>query len=419
MVVLDADSLMTGQALVHLVRLMDANPRTALIQVPPLLVGGETLFARTQQFASWVYGRMWVAGFAKLYGADGNYWGHNAIIRVRPFMQHCGLPIMPGRPPLGGEILSHDFVEAALLRRAGWDIWLAPDIGGSFETTPPTLIDHLKRDRRWCQGNLQHILLLFAQGLRVPSRLHFAFGVMGYVSSPLWLVLIAMFSLHAVEMQGAAPVTYVGRYPVLAWPISHTATFIGLSLAAALLLYAPKAMTLAVMLRDKRLLRSFGGAKALTLGILAETALSTLLAPIFMVSHSWFVFNILIGLNAGWGAQTRGSKGIGLLKSALAFWPHTAIGLIAGVTAWYWTPAVFWWYLPLLIGLVTAIGICWVTSTPAWGAAARRKGLFLVPTETIGVAIVDHVDAILAERGLIERPRGQNIRGNIKVLRTA
>ena len=153
MVVLDADSLMTGSTLARLVRLMDANPRAALIQVPPLLVGGQSLFARSQQFASWAYGRMHAAGLAKLQGPDGNYWGHNAIIRLRPFADHCGLPVLPGRPPLGGEIMSHDFVEAALLRRAGWEVWMAPDLHGSYETSPPTLIDHLKRDRRWCQGN--------------------------------------------------------------------------------------------------------------------------------------------------------------------------------------------------------------------------------------------------------------------------
>src|SRR5690606_26178554 len=131
--------------------------RVALIQAPPKLVGGTSLFARIQQFGSSVYGPIYVAGLAWLQGGDGNYWGHNAIIRIEPLMRHCGLPRLPGRPPLGGEIMSHDFVEAALLRRAGWQVWLAPDLAGSYEATPPTLLNHLKRDRRWCQGNLQHI----------------------------------------------------------------------------------------------------------------------------------------------------------------------------------------------------------------------------------------------------------------------
>ncbi|HXB52880.1 MAG TPA: glucans biosynthesis glucosyltransferase MdoH, partial [Rhizomicrobium sp.] len=186
MVILDADSLMTGKTLAHLVGVMDANPRAALIQAPAQLVGRNSLFARIQQFASSVYGPLHTAGLAFLQGPDGNYWGHNAIIRVHAFMQCCGLPRLPGRPPFGGEIMSHDFVEAALLRRAGWDVWMAPDIGGSFEEPPPTLMDYLIRDRRWCQGNLQHLRIVFAQGLTLPSRLHLAMGIMSYVSSPLW-----------------------------------------------------------------------------------------------------------------------------------------------------------------------------------------------------------------------------------------
>jgi membrane glycosyltransferase len=403
MVVLDADSLMTGRTLVSLVGLMDANPRAALIQAPPLLIGGETLFARSQQFASWLYGRVYAAGLSRLQGADGNYWGHNAIIRTRPFMENCGLPRLPGRPPLGGEILSHDFVEAALLRRAGWDVWLATEIGGSYEATPPTILDHLKRDRRWCQGNLQHVKLLLAQGLRLPNRIHFLFGAMSYLASPLWLVLVVLFSLNAVALEDAAPVTYVGRYPVLSWPISHTVAFVSIAIAAMAMLYVPRFLSLLLVLRDRRSLREFGGARRVVLSVLVESVLSTLLAPIFMLQHSWFVFNILIGRSTRWGAQPRGSQGIGWGAAARAFAPHTLIGVAAGMLAWYWTPACFWWYLPLLAGLATAIGLVWLTSDPAWGAAVRRHGLFLVPSETTVIPVVGRVDALLAGPDMIDR----------------
>ena len=204
MVILDADSLMTGKTLSHLVGLMDANPRAALIQAPAQLVGRNSLFARIQQYASSVYGPLYTAGLAFLQGPDGNYWGHNAIIRVHAFMQHCGLPRLPGQPPFGGEIMSHDFVEAALLRRAGWEVWMAPDIGGSFEEPPPTLMDYLIRDRRWCQGNLQHLRVVFAQGLTLPSRLHMAMGIMSYVSSPLWLLLSDRLGHGDDELPAAA-----------------------------------------------------------------------------------------------------------------------------------------------------------------------------------------------------------------------
>jgi membrane glycosyltransferase len=398
MVVLDADSLMTGRTLLRLVRLMDANPRTALIQAAPALVGGESLFARSQQFASWVYGRLYTAAFAKLQGPDGNYWGHNAIIRVKPFMENCGLPILSGHPPLGGEIMSHDFVEAALLRRAGWELWLLSDVDGSYEASPPTLIDHLKRDRRWCQGNLQHIRLLFAQGLRLPSRIHLAFGVMSYLASPLWLLSIVLFTVHAVQMEHAAPVTYVGRYPVLAWPVSHTIAFVSLAVAAMAMLYLPKLLAVIVLLRNRGATLAFGGAQRLIAGALVESVLSTLLAPIFMLSHSWFVLNILIGRNIRWAPQPRASDGIALGRAISHFVPHTFIALGAGILVWRWTPAEFWWALPLLIGPAVAILLAWATSKPTWGAAARRWGLFLVPTETTGLPIVDRFDALRAER---------------------
>ena len=397
MVVLDADSLMTGRTLARLVRLMDANPRTALIQAPPLLIGGELLFARSQQFASWVYGRMYAAGLAKMQGPDGNYWGHNAIIRIRPFTENCGLPILSGRPPLGGEIMSHDFVEAALLRRAGWEVWMAPDLDGSYETSPPTLIEHLKRDRRWCQGNLQHVKLLFAQGFRLPSRMHMAFGAMSYLSSPIWLLLIILFTAHAFQID-RTPVTYVGRYPVLSWPISHTVAFVSIAVASLGMLYLPKLIAVAVVLHDRDAARMHGGLRGLLLSVLIESVLSTLVAPVFMLSHSRFVFSILRGSNTRWGAQLRGGNGTGLRNAVAAFAPHTVIGIVAGVLVWTWTPADFWWYVPLLAGLVTAILFAWLTSLPSLGAAARRAGLFLVPSETAGLAIAQRVDQLIAQR---------------------
>lgn len=410
MVVLDADSLMTGHSLARLVGLMDANPRAALIQAAPLLIGGESLFARSQQFASWLYGRVYTAGFARLQGPDGNYWGHNAIIRVKPFMENCGLPILPGRPPLGGEIMSHDFVEAALLRRAGWEVWLASDINGSYEASPPTLVDHLKRDRRWCQGNLQHIRLIFAQGLRLPSRIHLAFGAMSYLSSPLWLILVVLFAANSVLLEHAPPVTYVGRYPVLAWPISHTVAFISLAVATLGMLYAPKFLALVLLLRDRRATRQFGGAWSAFASVVFETFLSTLMAPIFMLSHTWFVVNILTGRNTRWGAQSRGGKGTGLGQSIVLFAPHTVVAFAAGILAWYWTPTEFWWYAPILAGLTVAILIGWLTSLPALGRAARRWGIFLVPSETVGVPIEARVDAFVAENRLGRVTAGDSAR---------
>jgi membrane glycosyltransferase len=397
-VVLDADSLMTGDTLVRLARMMDANPRAGLIQAPPMLVSGTSLFARIQQFASSVYGPVYVAGLSYLQGAGGNYWGHNAIIRVKPFIEHCGLPKLPGRPPLGGEIMSHDFVEAALLRRAGWEVWLAPDLGGSYEAAPPTLLNYLKRDRRWCQGNLQHIKLIFAHGFRMSSRVHFAAGVMSYLSSPLWLLLLVLFFAVETFRIDHIAVSYVGRYPVLAWPVSHAVELLSLVLATATLIYGPKLLAFLTLLRDPAAVRAHGGIWRVALGVVFETLFSTLLAPILMLSHSWFVLSVLIGRGIGWGGQQRGACGIALGAATRAFAPHTLIAVFAGVAVWYLSPAIFWWYMPILSGLLLAIFLCRATSIPGWGIAAGRWGLFLIPSEAVGLAIVDRLYEIIGTR---------------------
>ena len=182
MVVLDADSIMSGKTLVELLRRMEANPHVGLIQTTPGIVGGESLFGRMQQFANRLYGAVFLEGLGFWQQNGGNFWGHNAIIRVKPFVEHCDLPQLPGEKPFGGHILSHDFIEAALLRRAGWEVWLAADLDGSYEEGPQSLVDFALRDRRWCQGNLQHGMVLFARGLRGKSRVHLVNGILSYVS---------------------------------------------------------------------------------------------------------------------------------------------------------------------------------------------------------------------------------------------
>ncbi len=396
MVVLDADSLMTGDTLVALVAMMDANPRTALIQAPPRLIGRESLFARTQQFASSVYGEIYAAGLAYLQEADGNYWGHNAIIRVQPFIRHCGLPELPGPMPFGGEILSHDFVEAALLRRAGWDLRLASELEGSFEEPPPTLIDHLKRDRRWCYGNLQHLMLIGARGFTLPSRLHFVNGVMTYLSSPLWLVMLILSSIEAFRIEAVAPVTYVGRYPLLTWPMPHALAFIALVAATLVLLYGPKLICCASLLRDREARRAHGGGRRLALSVLAESAFSTLIAPIVMLSHSWFVANFLLGRRVGWAAQRRCDGGIDWRTASHAFAPHTVIALAAALAMWHYIPSALPWYGPLLAGPALAIPLCIASSTSLLGRATLRRRLFLVPSETIGLPVLDCMRKSLA-----------------------
>ena len=391
MVILDADSLMTGKAFARLVGLMDANPRAALIQAPPQLVGRSSLFARLQQFASSLYGPLHATGLAWMQGPDGNYWGHNAIIRVHAFMQCCALPRLPGSPPFGGEIMSHDFVEAALLRRAGWEVWMAPDIAGSFEEPPPTIADYLLRDRRWCQGNLQHLRVVFAKGLTVPSRLHLAMGIMSYVSSPLWLLLLVVSAAEMLHPQAAAAAPHLSGVALI---VADAAQLLGLVVATLALLFVPKLLALLLALEDPKVARAHGGAGSLIISAVLETAFSSLVAPIVMLQHSWYVLTITLGLAGGWNSQARDDHALPLGFVAKAFAVHTLIGV--AVTVLLWNSEAFNWYLPLLAGLWLAIPLVLVTSSPWLGRAARKEGLFLIPAEVVGLKVLDRAHELAA-----------------------
>lgn len=399
MVILDADSLMTGRTLAHLVGLMDANPRAGLIQAPAQLVGRNSLFARIQQFASSVYGPIHTAGLAYLQGPDGNYWGHNAIIRVHAFMQYCGLPRLPGRPPFGGEIMSHDFIEAALLRRAGWDVWMAPDIGGSYEEPPPTLLDYLIRDRRWCQGNLQHLRIVFAQGLTLPSRLHLAMGIMSYLSSPLWLLLLIVSGAEMMSFKPPSPTPDLE--PVLPLYVSHAAELSILVVATLVLLFGPKLLAVGMVLEDAALTRAHGGTRALVAGLFWESLFSTLMAPIVMLQHSWYVFSIVMGMATGWNPQTRTDRALPLKLVARKFAPHTLVGAVAAYALSHYAPDSMNWFLPLLAGLLSSIPLVLVSSSPLLGEVAREDHLFLVPSESRGLRVLDRAHALAADQDVL------------------
>lgn len=404
MVILDADSLMTGATLTKLVAKMSHNPNTALIQVPPSIIGGQSMFARIQQFASSLYGPIYATGLAYLQGGDGNFWGHNAIIRVKAFRDHCGLPTLPGRAPLGGEIMSHDFVEAALLRRAGWDLWMAPDLGGSFEETPPTAIDHLARERRWCQGNIQHLKIVTAAGLKMPSRLHLLNGIMSYVSSPLWLLLLGIMVIDAHRVSQIPSVIYHGAYPLLSWSVSHGQAFVILVSAMVMLLLGPKLLAYIVMLRSRKQTVKHGGALKALQSVISESVFSALFAPVSMLTHSWFVITILMGKTTGWGGQNRTDSQLPLSVIARAFAGHTLFGVAVCATGMMVIPANIWWLLPVITGLIFAVPLVYVSSHPVVGSWARRQGLFLTPPETFGFRIVRDYAALAHEEDPVGEP---------------
>ena len=309
MVVLDADSIVTGPTLVKMVWSMERHPRVGILQSAPLAVNRETPIARCQQFANHAYGPMFAAGLHYLQLGDSHFWGHNAIIRIEPFMKHCGLPQLPGKPPRGGYILSHDFVEAAFMRRGGWEVWLAYDLDGSYEEVPPTLLEEVKRDRRWCQGNLQHVRLLFTKGLFSAHRALFLHGAMSYGSSLLWFVFIGLSTVEAITEAFRTPVYFSSERALFPeWPVWHPKWALTLLATTAIILFLPKLLSV-FLLVAKGQTAKFGGITRLCLSLGAEVALSALLAPVRMLFHSKFVFITLIGRQVGWGPQQRDDRG--------------------------------------------------------------------------------------------------------------
>jgi membrane glycosyltransferase len=383
-VVLDADSIMTGKSFVQLAGLMDKHPEAGIMQALPMPAGRETLFARLIQFAARLNSPMLANGLVYWQLGEGNYWGHNAILRLRQFAEFCDLPKLPGKPPLGGEILSHDFVEAAFMRRAGYQVWLAADVTGSWEEVPSNVIDYAARDRRWAQGNLQHLGLLPMRGLHWLSRIHLITGVLSYASSPIWLVVLMLSSVIACmeALQGYQyfePGTY-SLFP--SWPESRATEIVALLSITLTILLMPKVLGMTLALVNSKLRRAYGGGFRLIVSVLVEQVFSTLLAPSMMLFHTSFVLTTLIGKSVSWNAQDRGDRGITFLDALNRHKWHVLFGLAWGAAILSMAPRYIWWLMPILSGLILSVPLTMLTSRASVGKWLRRAGLLLTPEET-------------------------------------
>ena len=383
-VVLDADSIMTGSTLVTLAGLMDKHPEAGILQALPMPAGRETLFARLIQFAAHLNSPMLASGLAYWQLGEGNYWGHNAILRLRQFAEFCDLPKLPGKPPLGGEILSHDFVEAAFMRRAGYEVWLVADLGGSWEEVPSNVIDYAARDRRWAQGNLQHLGLLPMRGLHWLSRIHLITGVLSYATSPIWLIVLALSSV-IICMEAVQGIQYFepGSYSLFpSWPESRATEIVALLSITLSILLMPKVLGATLAMVNSRLRRGFGGAAKLLASVLVEQVFSTLLAPAMMIFHTTFVITTLAGKPVTWNAQDRGDRGITFLEALNRHKWQILLGLIWGGAILLMAPRYIWWLMPILSGLILSVPLTMLTSRTSVGRWMRRRGLLLTPEET-------------------------------------
>jgi membrane glycosyltransferase len=398
MIVLDADSLMTGDTLVRLVAAMEKHPGVGLIQTFPVMINGTTIFARVQQFAGRLYGPLIAYGLAWWHGTDGNYWGHNAIIRTRAFAESAGLPALSGPRPIGGHILSHDFVEAALMRRAGWAIHMAPSLGGSYEESPPSLTEYAARDRRWCQGNLQHMGVLPARGLHWATRLHLATGIGAYIAAPLWLFFLITGILISLQAQFIRPEYFPKTFTLYPqWPAQDPVRAAYVFVAAMGLLLAPKLIGYLAMLPNRALRRGFGGGLRAFFSMLAETLISGLIAPVMMLIQSMSVIQILSGRDSGWNAQRRDDGTLPLRDTMRRYGWHTAFGLLLALAAYGVSASLFAWMTPVIVGLILAVPLAQWTANPETGRRFRGLKLLLTPEETRPPEILQRANALVAE----------------------
>lgn len=380
MIVLDADSVMSGERMQDLARRIEQNPDTALIQTIPMPVRQHTFFGRFVQFAAHLYSPMLATGLSFWQTDSANYWGHNAIIRIAPFMQHCGLPTLDGRAPFGGEILSHDFVEAALLRRAGWQAYLLTDTTGSYEEVPSNIVDYAIRDRRWVQGNIQHLGLLKVKGLKMTNRLHFVFGAFAYISSLILFCMLALGTADALLRAISVPEFFVSEYQLFpSWQVARQDMMMVTMWGTAALLFLPKLLGIALALVKRR--DEFGGAFSLLKGAVAELAMAILIAPLMMFYHSYFVISVFVGHSVKWETQDREGRKVPWKVAITHTQIMSCLAVAWGVTTFYFTPSLFMWLLPVLVGMVLAAPIIRLTSSTKLGLTMRKWGVFLIDQE--------------------------------------
>jgi membrane glycosyltransferase len=375
MIVMDADSIMIGPTLVRLVRAMEANPEVGILQTQPYMVLGRSLFRRILQFSGHVYGGLFSQGCSMAQMSSASYWGHNAIIRVAPFIEFCDLPLLPVPDPGRRHVLSHDTVEAALMRRAGYGVWIAYDEPGSYEEGPPNLSDMLKRDRRWCAGNLQHFWFLFARGIEMGSRLQIWIGLMGYLCSPLWLIFLIARSFSAYSR---ARFLTLSAGPEDLGTAASGSTTLALFIFTMVLLFLPRILGIVTRLRQARY---YGGVFRLLLCALLENFLSILLAPVLMMFHTMFVILTFLGWQITWTTQNRTDKGLTISHCLRLYGWLTCLGLVVYPIVYIYLGSAALWLSPIVAGWILAPLLAWATSGSGLGMRFRSWGLFVTPEE--------------------------------------
>lgn len=367
MLPLDADSLMSGNAIVRLVRMMQAYPNIGILQSLVVGMPSSSAFARIFQFGMRHGMRSYTMGQAWWVGECGPFWGHNAVVRIRPFVEDCSLPVLPGKPPLGGPVLSHDQVEATFMRRAGYEVRVLPEEGGSWEENPPTILDFLQRDVRWCQGNMQYVSLVGTPGLLSMSRFQLVWAILMFLGIPAWTLMIALL-------------------PAAAWAARDVANFptglaVGLYVTFFVMYLMPKIAGLLDAVLTRGGVDRYGGALRFTLSAVIELVFSFLQGAVSTIRTTIFMIGLLFGAKVSWGGQARDSYGLGFAQAMTALWPQMLFGMVVCGALIAINPTVFWWSLPLTAGYILAVPFAILTASPALGRLLQRSGLAGIPED--------------------------------------
>lgn len=381
MMILDADSIMTGDCILKMVAMMEMNPTAGILQSPPKSVRMTTLYGRIQQFANQIYSDIFCSGTHFWQLSEAQYWGHNAMIRLKPFIEHCILsPLQKRKGPI--HILSHDLVEATLMRRAGYGVWIAYDMNGSYEELPGNMIEDLKRDNRWCMGNLINLRLIFKSGITLTHRVMFLTSGMAYISSLLWLVFLIFSTLLLLVFNISEPQYFFQPnqfYPT--WPRWDEQLAIQLLSTTMVLLFAPKLFSYGIIIARTGA-KDVGGIFKLTLSILIEMVWSMILAPIRMIFHSKFVVKAWLGSKIQWKSPSRSDDALTWGESFYFCWPLSLLGIVWLCVIIWLNPQFTYWYIAILIPLTISPLVIRISGLSSIGMKAKKAGLFLTPEET-------------------------------------
>lgn len=380
-ILLDADSLMSAEKIQQMVRRMDVDPQLGIYQSLIAGLPNASPFARIFQFGMRQGMRAYTAGSVWWQGISGPCWGHNVIVRMEPFIQHCTLPRLAGSPPLGGLVLSHDQIEAAMMRGAGYDVRVVVDETGSYEENPPTLQDFITRDLRWCQGNMQYFGLLRMPGVTSMGRMQIVLAILMYVAAPAWLGFMGFGLAQAVVGQSLATVDF-GLTPVAA------GLAIGLLVMMMTINLTPKVAGMIDLLCRRESREAYGGSAKIIAAAFVELLFSLFLGPIVAVAQTVFIGGLLRGRAISWDAQRRSLHELSWSEALVGLWPQTLVGAVIFATLWIYAPAVLPWAAPVYVALLLAIPFAWLTSRRWLGEAMVRAELCATPEERVRPAFM-------------------------------